>query len=190
MTCDIPVFYATTEGQTRKIALYLADRFRSFGFSSSAIDVNSHEVAEIDWAHVRGAVVGASIHIGKHQHSAVSFVRAHRDQLNERPSAFFSVSLSAGSAQPREVAAAAQIARDFIERTRWYADHVVCIAGCLAYTKYGWLKRWLLRRIAKQEGASTDVSRDHEYTDWKQVDQLADRLAQSMRTLVPQRGAT
>ena len=189
MTCEVPVFYATTEGQTRKIALYLADRFRRNGFDSSAIDIESRDISDIDWAHVRGVVVGASIHVGKHQKSAMEFVRAHRDQLNERPSAFFSVSLSAGSARAQEVAAAARIAREFIEASRWYADHVISVAGCLAYTKYGLIKRWMLRQIAKKEGASTDTSCDHEYTDWKQVDALADRLIHAMRAVAPRRGA-
>jgi menaquinone-dependent protoporphyrinogen oxidase len=35
-----------------------------------------------------------------------------------------------------------------------------------------------MRRIACAEGGDTDTSRDHEYTDWQQVEAYADRLAQ------------
>ena len=43
---------------------------------------------------------------------------------------------------------------------------VKTVAGALPYTRYGWLKRWLLRRIVRQHGGDTDWTRDFEYTDW------------------------
>ena len=42
------------------------------------------------------------------------------------------------------------------------------------YTKYNFLVRLVMKYIAKSEGASTDVSRDHVYTDWAALDILAD----------------
>jgi len=175
------VFYATREGQTRKIAEYLASDLCALGVDSVAVNVDSPEARTVDWASVRGVVLGASIHVGKHEKEAVAFVREHRAQLNERPSAFFSVSLSAGSSHPEEVKAAAALAQAFIEETGWYADEVVSLAGLLAYTKYGFVKRQVLRQIAKREGASTDTSRDHEYTDWDKVNQLAERIAERVK---------
>src|SRR5262249_22024374 len=68
--------------------------FREEGFASDAFDVASPEVAQVDWRHVRAAVVGASLHAGRHQRSAEKFVRAHAADLNAHPSAFFSVSQS------------------------------------------------------------------------------------------------
>jgi menaquinone-dependent protoporphyrinogen oxidase len=40
-------------------------------------------------------VVGASIHMGKHDKHVVKFVQKNRDTLERLPSAFFSVSLAA-----------------------------------------------------------------------------------------------
>jgi menaquinone-dependent protoporphyrinogen oxidase len=34
-----------------------------------------------------------------------------------------------------------------------------------------------MRFIAKRAGATTDTSRDHEYTDWQALDRFADELA-------------
>jgi menaquinone-dependent protoporphyrinogen oxidase len=34
-----------------------------------------------------------------------------------------------------------------------------------------------MRFIASQTGATTDTSRDHEYTDWQALDRFADELA-------------
>ena len=46
-------------------------------------------------------------------------------------------------------------------------------AGALRYSRYGWLKRRLMRSIARREGGDTDTSRDHVYTDWDAVDRFA-----------------
>ena len=53
------------------------------------------------------------------------------------------------------------------------------IAGALAYSRYPLPVKWLMKRIAKQAGQSTDTSQDYEYTDWKQVALYAKRLAES-----------
>jgi len=41
------------------------------------------------------------------------------------------------------------------------------------YSRYGFLKRMMLRAIAKREGGDTDTSKDHVYTDWGQVASFA-----------------
>src|ERR1041384_8290143 len=161
-TCDAPVFYATTEGQTRRIADRLAAVLREEGFHSMAIDVADPVVANIDWRNVRGVMVGASLHMGKHQRSASAFVDAHASDLNARPSAFFSVSLSAASHNIEEVEAALDIAKAFPEAAGWHPHEVVTIAGSLAYSHYGVLTRLVMKNIARKEGAPTNTSHDYE----------------------------
>lgn len=178
--CDIPVLYATTEGQTRRIAERVAARLRELGFFSEAICVTSDQATHLNWTHVRGVVVGASLHNGKHQRSATAFVVAHRDRLNAGYSAFYSVSLAAASRKPEEVAAARRLAVSFAEEVGWQPDRVMCFAGRLAYRTYGFFTRLLMRAIAKREGGSTDTSRDHEYTDWPEVTRFADEVARGV----------
>lgn len=55
------------------------------------------------------------------------------------------------------------------------------IAGAIAYTKYAWPTRMMLKYISWRSGGSTDTSRDHEYTNWAQVDRLADDFAAAVR---------
>jgi hypothetical protein len=50
-------------------------------------------------------------------------------------------------------------------------------AGALEYTQYNRLERALMKRIAKKEGGFTDTSNDHEYTDWAQVTNFAERFS-------------
>ena len=177
LRCEVPVFYATTEGQTRRIAERLATALRGHGLDSRAVNVRTREARAIDWARVRGALVGASLHARGHQRAARRFVRAHAGPLNGIPSAFFSVSLSAASRNPAEVEAAARIARALPAAHGWTPAIVESIGGRLAYLEYGFLKRLVMTRIARKEGAPTDTSRDYEYTDWAQVDRLAADMA-------------
>jgi len=53
------------------------------------------------------------------------------------------------------------------------------VAGALSYTKYNFLVRFVMKRIAKAQGASTDTSRDHELTDWEALDHIVDELGLS-----------
>lgn len=180
-SCEVPVFFATTEGQTRRIAERLAAAFHGHGIDSRAIDVADPDAALVDWTKVRGALVGASLHLDKHQKTVDRFVRAYASDLNAVPSAFFSVSLSAASKNEKEVDAAESLARAFPAARGWTPEMVVALAGRLAYREYGLLIRWVMKRIARKEGAPTDTSRDYELTDWMQVEQLARNMAQRIR---------
>jgi menaquinone-dependent protoporphyrinogen oxidase len=174
ITCAVPIFYATTEGQTRRIAAYLADALRTRGVDARAIDLASPDADGIDWSRVCASIVGASIHGRRHQRAAAAFVRSYAFKLNSRPSAFFSVSLSAASKEPREVEAAKHLAGAFPLALGWHPGQVVCFAGRLAYTQYGFVKRFIMRQIARREGGPIDVTRDHELTRWDEVARFAD----------------
>jgi len=175
--CEVPVFYATTEGQTRRIAEALATHLGEAGIGSQAIDVTAAQATAFSWPRARAVVLAASVHGGKHQREAESFVRAHLNAFNGRPSVFVSVSLSICSVVTSEVDAARATADRFPTQVGWKAGRVVCVAGRLAYTQYGWLKRFIMRRIAARSGGSTDTTRDHELTDWSQVRAIAADLA-------------
>jgi menaquinone-dependent protoporphyrinogen oxidase len=178
---EVPVFYATTAGQTRRIAERLAERLRTHGLDSRAIAIGSTDAQGVNWNAVRGVAVGASVHAQRHQKAALAFARQHRVQLSLVPSLFFSVCLAAASKNADEVAAAQAIAEAFGTKTGWQATRIVAVAGRLAYTQYNWLMRRIMRRIAVKEGGSADMSRDHEYTNWEQVERLADELAFEVR---------
>jgi menaquinone-dependent protoporphyrinogen oxidase len=173
----VPVFYATSEGQTRRIAERLASSIRASGLESEAIDVSTPDATRVDWTAVRAAVLGASLHGGRHQRVARKFVDEHAAELNAHPSAFFSVSLSAASQHVKEVDAAQTLAENFPREHGWQPTIFASLAGRLAYTQYGFLKRMVLKRIARHEGAPTDTSRDWEFTNWDKVEELARTVA-------------
>lgn len=178
---DVPVFYSTTEGQTRRIADRIAASLRAAGIGSIAMEVTSAAARSFDWSLAEGVVIAASLHAGAHQKAATAFVRRHRAQLNALPSLFVSVSLSAASRDAEERLAAERLAQAFPADIGWIPGRVACVAGRLAYTRYSFLERWLMRRIARKEGAPTDTSRDYELTDWPALESLATEFARLVR---------
>ncbi len=66
-----------------------------------------------------------------------------------------------------------KIAEDFLAIHHWRPNLIDIFGGALTYTQYGWFTKIIMRYISKQAGSSTDTSRDHEYTDWNQVDRFA-----------------
>ena len=91
------------------------------------------------------------------------------------------MSLAAPSKRPESVEAAQQLANKFAADTGWHPSQIAAVTGGLAHTQYNWFLRWFMRRIASKEGGSTDTTRDHDCTDWTQVERLANELAYKIR---------
>jgi menaquinone-dependent protoporphyrinogen IX oxidase len=85
--------YGTTEGQTAKIAEYIADVIRGHGHEAHTADIKRSGHAVPDG--YDAVIVGASIHMGKHDGDVGDFVRKNLAVLERLPSAFSSVSLAA-----------------------------------------------------------------------------------------------
>jgi pimeloyl-ACP methyl ester carboxylesterase/menaquinone-dependent protoporphyrinogen IX oxidase len=118
-------------------------------------------------------IVGASIHMGKHERYVSDFVRKHRDVLERLPSAFFSVSLAAYDDREE---AQGSIER-FVQETDWHPAMIGLFGGALLYTQYGFIKRRLMKKIARDKGTlDTDTSHDYVYTDWESVKHFAEEL--------------
>lgn len=166
------IAYGTTEGQSARIAERLGEALRSLGHD--AVVRSAREIRAADVAAHDGFIVGGSLHMGKHQREVLDFIARHEALLSARPSGFFSVSLAAASRDAGEREAAERIARTTLEHTGWAPGLVASFAGALRYSRYGWLKRMLMRRIAAKEGGDTDTSRDYEYTDWDEVTRFAE----------------
>jgi menaquinone-dependent protoporphyrinogen oxidase len=187
--CDVPVFYATVDGHTRRIAECVAETLRAEEFTSAPIEIGSADAERFDWSGARAVFVGAPIHFGKHPRSAAQFVERHREVLNAKPSAFFSVSLGCGFGIAPEVEAARAQARNFMKDTGWRPELNASFGGMLAYRRYGLLRRMVMRRMARKAGGPTDTSRNHEFTDWRDVQALAREMAAMVRPEVLRRRA-
>lgn len=164
---NVLIAYATSEGQTRKIAGRMAEFVSEYGHAATVLDAAGAPV--LSRGRYDAVIVAASVHRGRHQAAAERFVRGNLRALQRLPGAFFSVSLSAAGKEPRHRRDARKVADGFLRRTGWKPALVRPVAGALAYTRYGPVLRAVLRLIAWREGGDTDTSRDWEYTDWERL---------------------
>jgi menaquinone-dependent protoporphyrinogen oxidase len=130
-----------------------------------------------------GAILGGSLHRHRHQSSLAHFAKANAAWLNVIPVAFFSVSLSIAGDDADARAEVKRLAGEFLDVAGLHAETVELIAGALKYTRYDFFKRWVMRLIAARAGGDTDISCDHEYTDWHGVRRFADECAAAMQSV-------
>ncbi|HEY5545986.1 MAG TPA: flavodoxin domain-containing protein [Gemmatimonadaceae bacterium] len=176
MSSRVLIIFGTSYGQTEKIAVRIAGDLQSRGFPIELCNAASGKPS-MPLEEYTAIVVGGSIIARGHQPSIKQFVRSNVEALNRLPSAFFQVSASAGSAAPDSRAAAQRILDDFLRELGWTPVLSASIAGAINYTHYSFLLRWFMKRASAKNGGSTDTSKDHEYTNWAQVDRFAAAIA-------------
>lgn len=167
------ITYGTSEGQTGRIAEVVADVLRGHHHDVSLVDVKDTRAALP--AGYDGVVVGAAIHMGKHDKHVVDFVQRNKDGLARVPTAFFSVSLAAAG----DDAEAEGYVEEFEKETDWQPGRVALFAGALLYTQYGFVKRHMMKKIVSDKPGhlGTDLSRDYVYTEWDGVKRFAEHFA-------------
>jgi len=171
----ILVLYASHYGQTRKIAERIADRQRTHGHEVDLVDAKlglRNTPAPAEYGMV---VIGSRIEMGRHAVDVVAYIRAHLDALRQMPTAFFSVSMAA--AKPEASSDPDGYMGTLFDELAWHPGCVLAIAGGLPYRKYGWIMRFIMKRISRSAGHTTDTSRNHELTDWARVDGFGDKIA-------------
>ena len=181
------VFFATREGQTRKIAERIADDLRAHEMEVDLHDVRTLR-APIDWAGYTTVCVAASVHAGHHEREIISSPAAIVTNCTvTRP--FFCRSRSPKRA-PRIRVRQPSVGRG---RPPMLIAWLMClsrkpvgnryvrlrVAGELAYSKYNLLVRFFMKRIARAQRAPTDTSHDYEFTDWAAVDRFVADVART-----------
>ena len=164
----ILILHASHDGQTEAVAERIADRLAKEGHRVNVCAAGSPRAAQ-EIRDADGIIVGGSIRFGRFARSLVRIVRRRAFALASRPSAFFSVSLSA----VKDTEPAFACMTRFEAKTGWFPENSAAFAGALRYTRYPAPLRFVMRQIARANGAATDTSRDYEYTDWAKVDRFA-----------------
>jgi menaquinone-dependent protoporphyrinogen oxidase len=168
----ILIVYGTTDGMTGRIAQRMSDIARGAGHVADVIRTR-RGLDPIPVASYDAVVVGASLHAGGYQRSVARFVKQHREDLRRVPTtAFFAVCLAIASKFPKEREEAKRIASEFPAKLGWIPDKIEVIAGALMFSKYGFLRKIAMKKIAEHEIGEVDPAQDHVYTDWTLVDRF------------------
>jgi menaquinone-dependent protoporphyrinogen oxidase len=176
----ILVVYATTDGHTAKVAREIGVRLRDCG-ADARVMIASRDLEgpeEYD-----GVIVAASVHAGRYQANVRRWIERHGSALGKLPSAFVSVCLMVRD--PKAAPKLAALMSGFLDSCHWTPSTAKPVAGALRYTRYGWLKRWIMKRIAARTGGDTDTSRDHEYTDWDDLQRFTTGFCRAVEARRP-----
>jgi menaquinone-dependent protoporphyrinogen oxidase len=172
------VFYATREGQSERVATRIATELRE-----QHVDVDVANVKDlrtpVDWNGYQAAFVVASVHAGHHEKEMIAFVRRNKEKLARLHASFLSLTLSQAGAEDRRAAFAQRttaradalrMIQIFTQETGWRPWHSLPVAGALAYSKYNFVMKLIMKRIARKAGFDGDTSRDYGFTNWPAVD--------------------
>ena len=175
----IHILYSSGEGQTAKIARRIGGILQARGHRAHVAPLDEYpQLVAAD-----GYIIGSSIHMGRYPEILKQLVDENRRQLESVPNAFFSVSLSAASADAQNRANAPMYIQTLLDETGWKPLLTGNFAGALRYTVYGFVKRQIMKRIFGKQENATDTSHDYEYTDWAAVEEFADRFARRVEVV-------
>ncbi len=168
----ILIGYATTDGQTRKIARFVADHLADAGHATELLNVEDAEGLEL--ARFGAAVLAGSLHVGGYQKALAAFVSTHARKLAGMPTLFLPVSLSAAGNDPDDWAGLKGALDKFLVETLWQPGQVAHVAGAFRFSEYDFFRSWAMKRIAAQKGEAMAPDGNREYTDWARLAEVLD----------------
>ncbi len=163
------LLYSSRDGQTSAIMSNIATTLQG----SMICEVMDIQLADnIDLRQYQQILIGASVRYGRFHSVLERFVRRHHAVLNEIPSAFFAVNLTARKPEKCSPQTNAYV-RKFLLKSPWQPMLCGVFAGALRYPRYRWIDRVMIQLIMRMTGGETDTSKEVEYTDWQQVTRFA-----------------
>ncbi|CAN7529159.1 hypothetical protein LJR219_003736 [Phenylobacterium sp. LjRoot219] len=162
------IVFGTTEGHTREICHFAADVLRKAGHTATTEEA-ARDSADVQIGAYDVVLLAGSLHIGRYQPGLVRFAQARADELNAKPSAFISVSLSAAGENPDDWECLEDCLARFEHETGWTPHQVHKAEGAIKYSQYDFFKRLALKHIAAKRGQATVTSRDYDLTDYDAV---------------------
>lgn len=167
------IVFASSHGQTAKIAAAIASRLRERGAEVDLCDARAAKPPPPDDYDVVG--LGSHVRHGKHDPVIHAYIDRHLSALQARQNFFFSVSLTA-SDKPYLPDPGGYI-YETTYQTAWRADTAAAFAGALPYRSYNPILRVLMKLRSSLHGNPIDTRRDHVFTDWVSVRLFADSIA-------------
>ena len=164
--------YSTTDGHTKRICEYIGNLLKqqNHEIKIDPISLELEKLSEYD-----AIILGASIRYGKHQKSVFNFINKHKDLLETKKSAFFSVNVVARKSEKNSPDTNPYM-KKFLKTTSWRPNKLGVFAGKVDYPSYKFLDKYIIRMIMWITKGPTDISQSYEFTDWKVVENFAKTL--------------
>lgn len=171
----IAIYFASHDGQTRKIVDRLAEHLGGHDVGVTFVDLMAGTPPTID-PEADLTLVAAAIRYGYHLSAARRFLVRLKAEVPSERIAVLSVNLTARK-PGRQTAEGNVYLRKWLRRLELRPGLAAAVAGKLDYPAYRWFDRMMIQAIMHISGGPTDASTIIEYTDWDQVEALAGRIA-------------
>ncbi|MFH0255519.1 menaquinone-dependent protoporphyrinogen IX dehydrogenase [Vibrio rumoiensis] len=158
------ILYSTREGQTHKIARFMAEQIGS----DSCELVDLHQADDLDLNLYSNIIIGASIRYGHFNKKLYQFIEQHKAHLISAGASFYSVNLTARK-PGKDTPEGSVYIQKFLKRSPWQPKYIGVFAGGLYYPRYSWFDRVMIRFIMSMTDGETDTSKEVEYTNWEKV---------------------
>ncbi len=170
---NVLIAYASTEGQTRKIANFIADRIQRRGHKAKVFDTSS-TLQDADVNEFDKVILAGSVHQQKHQNCLEIYVAAKRKKLDARPTLFVSVSLAAAFTDTQHEAK--RYMNEFLSELGWQPSRMLAVAGAVRHDEYGYYREQILEHVVLDGIHLDDVREDREFTDWRALASAVDEF--------------
>lgn len=175
----ILIVYATTDGQTRKVARFAADRLATVGRMVELLPAG--EAEGVDLGRFDGVILAGSLHAGGFQKSLEAFAAANASALKNSQTLFLPVSLSAAGDDREDWDGLEECVARFQKDTGWKPGQIAHVAGAFRFSEYDFFRGWAMRWIAAQKDQAVDPRKDKEFTDWAALGETLDAWAEALK---------
>ncbi len=166
----ILTIYASIEGQTSKIAHFIAEELGKAGHSVDMIDAQGTGAIPLDDADK--VILAASVHERRHPKLFEALLIAQKSKLETLDTLLISVSLSA--AFPEGMEEAGEYVTELQMRTGFKPSARMLVAGAIRAREYDYFATQVLRHVVLRNRGYDPTKDTHEFTDW---DELSSRLS-------------
>ena len=159
------IIYSSIDGQTKKICETL---------KNNSINKSSYEIISLDEAFYKEVekyekiIIGASIRYGSHSSKVYEFIKSHKNVLEKKKSAFFSVNVVARKPDKNTPDTNPYI-KKFLKKSNWQPKKLGVFAGKIDYPRLGLINKNVIRLIMFITNGPTNINNTYEFTDWKRV---------------------
>ena len=155
------ILYSSHDGQTKKIAAYIAEIIKENVDVKSISDVVNLQ----DYDRI---IIGASIRYGHFNKQLYEMLEKHTALLNQKITAFFAVNLTARKPEKSTPETNVYV-RKFLQRITWQPT-ISAVLPVRCFTRViRFFDRVMIQFIMRITGGETDPTKEIEYTDWQKV---------------------
>lgn len=156
------IFYATIEGQTGKIAEFIATALRKAGHEALLHTADDPRPLPLDQSDA--VILAAPVHERRHPRAFEDSLNMQADTLSKLPTLMLSVSLSA--AFPERLDEARDYLVEMKMRTEFEPSAEALVAGAVRASSYDYYEAQIVDRVVLRDQSPVSPGRDAEFTDW------------------------